>query len=323
VDLYPATLPDGTKIYLADTPGFDDTYRKDTDILAEVADWLNKAYESNIKLTGIVYLHRIADPRVGHATMRNIKMFQALCGDNGLGSVVLATTRWDMVDHETGRRREQELCERPQMWKRMIDHGSKVFRQDRYQESALGIIQYLINKKRRVHVRLQEEMAHGASLDETGAGKEVQAEIDKLKKKYEKELTDLRREMDEAIRRNNLERQEEIDNLKAELEVKQREMVENERKLQADREELRWQREQESRREYEALAEQVRQRDVQIAIEQQKLEQMRMQNKYDAEIRRMEAKVAQAMAEKHEAEAAQLRAEMRLRDLDNRGCIIL
>jgi predicted GTPase len=79
VEIYPSTLPDGTKLFLVDTPGFDDTYRSDTDILKEIANWLSTAYEENIKLAGIIYLHRIEDVRLGGAAMRNLRMFKAQC----------------------------------------------------------------------------------------------------------------------------------------------------------------------------------------------------------------------------------------------------
>ena len=93
-----------------DTPGFDDSYRSDSDILRELADWLNTAHKSNIKLTGLILLHRIGDVRVGGVGQRNIRMFKRLCGDDSLASVVLATTMWDFIrDDAVGDSRESEL----------------------------------------------------------------------------------------------------------------------------------------------------------------------------------------------------------------------
>ena len=89
---------DGKRLFLIDTPGFDDTYKSDTDILREVANWLSEAYQRKIQLTGIVYLHRTLDVRLGGAAMKKLRMSKQLCGPEGLSSVVLTTTMWAGVD---------------------------------------------------------------------------------------------------------------------------------------------------------------------------------------------------------------------------------
>ncbi|XMA16031.1 hypothetical protein WAI453_008822 [Rhynchosporium graminicola] len=40
VDLVPCIMPNGQRIFLIETPGFDDIYRSATDILGNIADWL-------------------------------------------------------------------------------------------------------------------------------------------------------------------------------------------------------------------------------------------------------------------------------------------
>jgi hypothetical protein len=105
------------RIYLVDTPGFDDTYRSDSEILREVALWLNKAHASALKLGGIIFLQRMSDVRVGDSGIKNIKMFQKLCGDDSLASVVLATTMWDLAEGRKALDREKMLKQQPQLWK--------------------------------------------------------------------------------------------------------------------------------------------------------------------------------------------------------------
>jgi len=315
VDIYPSTLPDKTKLFLVDTPGFDDTYRSDTDILGEVANWLNDAYAEKIQLTGIIYLHRISDVRLGQAAMKNLRMFKALCGEDGLPSVVLATTRWTNVSPADGVMRETELRENPNMWKKMIERGSRVWRQDGDDKSAWEIIQYLISMKRPVTLKIQEEMGKGATLDETAAGQEVHAELEKQRQKYEKRLDELREEMARAIAKKDLERQEELDQFKAEIEYKQAQMLANERKLQADREELRRQKEEEAQREREELHEQLRQKEMLVAREQLRLEQLKADNTRALDMQRVELQLQQSRAE-----AARLETELR-RQQDE--CVIL
>ena len=79
----------GIRIHLIDTPGFDDTELKETDILRKIAAWLGDAYDSEIRLSGLVYLHRISDPRMPGSAKRNLHMFQRLCGPQCLQGVVL------------------------------------------------------------------------------------------------------------------------------------------------------------------------------------------------------------------------------------------
>jgi len=208
------------KIYLIDTPGFDDTSRSDVDVLREVADWLNSAYTANIQLAGIVYLHRIIDNRMSGSAVKNLRMFKQLCGNDALSSVVLATTMWGLITAENGLQRERELETKREFWAAMISKGSRVFRQDNGASSALAILEYIIAQRRRTHLRIQEEMADGVTLDETSAGQAVQAEMAAAKARYQAEMADIRREMAEALLARDIEAQREITAVRAELEAK-------------------------------------------------------------------------------------------------------
>jgi hypothetical protein len=261
VETYPSTLPDGTKLFLVDTPGFDDTYKSDTDILKEIADWLSTAYEEKIKLAGIVYLHRIEDVRLGGAAMRNLRMFKALCGDNSLASVVLATTRWQNVDPDEGLQREQQLCSSPKMWKRMIDFGSKVMRQDRDEISASEIIQYLLQRRKSVTLDIQVELVDNKKkLNETGAGQELHAELEKQKKEYERQLAALRKEMELAAQKERNELQEQ-------LRQAERRNVREEFRLQRQQEQHRNELENNRR---EALLQQVKEENARLRMKAKK-----------------------------------------------------
>jgi hypothetical protein len=56
-------------VILADTPGFDDIGVSDTEILTRIADWIKDIYDEGSLLSGIIYLHRISDPRMDGASM--------------------------------------------------------------------------------------------------------------------------------------------------------------------------------------------------------------------------------------------------------------
>ena len=82
------------RVHLIDTPGFDDTNRKDADVLKEVATFLASTYKENKKVSGILYPHRIIDIRMGGSAKRNLRMFMQLCGPDCFPNVVLVTTMW-------------------------------------------------------------------------------------------------------------------------------------------------------------------------------------------------------------------------------------
>jgi hypothetical protein len=316
VETYPSTLPDGTKLFLVDTPGFDDTYKSDTDILKEIADWLSTAYEEKIKLAGIVYLHRIEDVRLGGAAMRNLRMFKALCGDNSLASVVLATTRWQNVDPDEGLQREQQLCSSPKMWKRMIDFGSKVMRQDRDEISASEIIQYLLQRRKSVTLDIQVELVDNKKkLNETGAGQELHAELEKQKKEYERQLAALRKEMEDAMTKMNEDLKEQLQAEKDDLERQLEKARAHDRQLEASREEIRKEMALAAQKERNELQEQLRQAERRNVREEFRLQRQQEQHRNELENNRREALLQQVKEEN-----ARLRMKAKK---GNHSCVVM
>ncbi|KAF8557899.1 kinase-like protein [Imleria badia] len=135
--------PDGRRnIVLVDTPGFDDTHLSDGQILRIMAHWLKETYRNNVKLAGLLYLHRISDMRFAGTPLRNLAVFKDLCGDGNLKNIVLVTTMWDEVeDQAVGSQREDELLS--DFWKVMIRQGSRSCRFEGTRDSAWEIINRL------------------------------------------------------------------------------------------------------------------------------------------------------------------------------------
>ena len=174
------------KFYMLDTPGFESPYETDTEVLKRITDWL-KWDNYNIRLTGIIVLHRITDVRFENLGGRNSRMYKELCGKD-LSSVVAATTLWDSVCLETGSKRHYELIS-SEKWRSMIREGSKVFRQDKEKQSAARIIEHLVaqRKPREPVVPATEH--------------QIDYDIRKLQLQHREELERLRLEMEEAIER--------------------------------------------------------------------------------------------------------------------------
>jgi len=198
------------KIWLLDTPGFDDTYKTDAEILAEVAKYLGDLYANQILLTGIIYLHRIQDPRAGNAAMRNIRTFKKLCGEDGLSRTVLVTTFWRNVEQEEGRKREGELLSRGTLWKFISDRGGKAFRYHQTKESAKEVVNYIITAKLgKAALTIQIDLIdRGMKLSDTEAGAEVKAEMAQLRLSYEKQIQTLKAELEEVANQRDEEVQE-------------------------------------------------------------------------------------------------------------------
>ncbi|KAK1757205.1 P-loop containing nucleoside triphosphate hydrolase protein [Echria macrotheca] len=235
---------EGQNVYLIDTPGFDDTTRTDTDILKEIATWLKKSYDSKIQLTGIVYLHRILDNRVGGSGTSTIEMFKELCGESGLSSVVLATTMWDTVPLDKAEEREEELKTTPEFWGGLIEHGCRVFRQNDGSVSAARIIRHIVSRGKPTTLQIQEEIASGLALNETKAGKVLEAKLEEQSRvldetrqalEEQKRATEEQRQAMEEQRRLQEEQSKTLASLQASLAALQIAQVANEEKAERER----------------------------------------------------------------------------------------
>jgi hypothetical protein len=190
---------------LIDTPGFDDTSRSDAEILKEVAACFCNLYDKGIKLNGIVYLHRISDPRMGGSALKNLNMFQRLCGKPSLPNVILATTMWGEVQRQSGsiaagERREDQLKSTNEFWGGMLRAGSHYRRHTGDRKSAEEIMSVIINTRRKTTLDIQIEMVDKKLLlDETTAGRYLKQEYAALRHKYEVETEELQKSKELAI----------------------------------------------------------------------------------------------------------------------------
>jgi len=161
------------RVIIVDTPGFDDTYEEDVEILRRIAVWLASSYQDRMKLGGVVYLHDISRDRFSGTARRNLEMFHRLCGDDALRNVVLGTTKWSRVSDDEGMGREDEL--QAIHWKTMIDGGSTVRRFSSTTDSARKIVSVILDKfEQDTALRIQKELVSFQKLvPETEAGKKL------------------------------------------------------------------------------------------------------------------------------------------------------
>ncbi|KAM0235914.1 hypothetical protein ACHAP5_009560 [Fusarium lateritium] len=209
VDVYPYEVTSDFTVYLIDTPGFDDTGRSDTEVLSEIAAWLTDSYKHEIRLHGIIYLHRISDVRMQGSAKKNLVTFKELCGEDALRKVVLASTMWDIVPAEKATKREQELKDTPEFWGWMLSKGSSVHRYNNTTESAREIILTLAGHNTPIATDLQKQMVdEGKRLDETSAGQGLKSELLKERQKLTQERQELLTLIEAAKEKHDLNTEE-------------------------------------------------------------------------------------------------------------------
>lgn len=213
-----------------DTPGFDDTDTKDSDVLMKI--WEHISSIKGLRLSGLLYLHRITDDRVGGTAMKNLRMFQKLVGNDSMKNVVLVTTMWGKLQQsDDGDARVEQLIETGKFWGGMITSGARHERYDGTEADALRITQMILDNTPR-KLQIQNELDQGRELADTAAGKEVADRLETLKAQHAKEIAELNKEINQAAQNKNDKLQQELQALhKTELK-QQQEIAEAQRKLQ-------------------------------------------------------------------------------------------
>jgi hypothetical protein len=175
---------------LVDTPGFNDTFRDDREILKEITDWLASTYQQGQKITGVIYLHPINQPRMEGSALLNLTVMKKLCGSDTFENVILASTFWDLVDEASGIQRENQLCQKPQFWGGMKRNGSKVLRIKKYTHAPEILLQ--LAGKQEVTLDIQKEMVENhKQLQATAAAQALDHEVIKLEGEHKQQKKEM------------------------------------------------------------------------------------------------------------------------------------
>ena len=173
-----STEIEGRTVHLIDTPGFNDTLRSDGETLQELAYWLIAASEHGFRLSGIVYLHCIANPRFHGSSQQSLDLLKAICGADAFCGVVIATTMWDLMTCDISRanRRQSQLKEKIQ--EDMLPCGAKLWALSAAEVDAQKVIRHIVRKDIRLTLALQTELVdRGYPLQETQAGKILYGDV--------------------------------------------------------------------------------------------------------------------------------------------------
>ena len=163
-----------TEVAVVDCPGFNDTRRSDTEVLAEIAKVLSTQYllQNRLRLRGILWLRDITKTRMDGSDVRTLDLFSQLVGTVAFKHIVLVSTMWDHVDvrHENVAF-DRELQLKDDFWRDMIRGGSYTQRFLGSKASAEGIISQLVGNPEAVVLQIQRELIdRNMKLSATAAG---------------------------------------------------------------------------------------------------------------------------------------------------------
>lgn len=202
--------------------------------------WLDSSYKQGTRLNGLIYLHRISDPRMAGSSMKHLSMFRRLCGSDNFKNVILGTTFWGNIKGTIGEERERELSTSNQMWGSMVKKGSKVVRVLEDRPSNLAIFEHIARNNGKIVIEAQKEMLAENSRFNTADALDLGIDIHDFREQRRKER------YHEQIRLQNEERkrervwQQQFAAVRAETSRQQRiakEKAETEERLQRERRE--------------------------------------------------------------------------------------
>ena len=131
--------------------------------------------------------------------MKNFRMFRELCGEGTLKNVVVVTTMWEGIDHQTGEKREAELKKKDTFFKSVLTGGGQMARHENTVVSAQEILRLILHNHP-LPLRIQEELVdENKDITETGAGGEMGRELNAEVRRLREEMDTLKEQMKQAI----------------------------------------------------------------------------------------------------------------------------
>ncbi|KAH6905833.1 hypothetical protein BKA70DRAFT_1107178 [Coprinopsis sp. MPI-PUGE-AT-0042] len=177
------------RLILVDTPGFDDSFSDDSEILRKVSVWLARCYNDAMAVAGIVYISDISQKRMFGSTRMSLNMLMKLCGEESLNRVVLATSQWDTLTSEASKGKAEERQDELKMtyWKAASDLRASIRAIRQKPQDLEAVVNHVlktyfdIQSSDIVVFGIQKEIVDlKMSLPATAAGRELKLTLDEL-----------------------------------------------------------------------------------------------------------------------------------------------
>ena len=155
---------------------------------------------------------------MGGVARKNFRLFRAICGDDALKHVVIATTMWSETSEGVGSQRERELSTNDHMFKPALEMGAKLVRHANSVSSAQGIIKTIVGSNPQTLSIQAEIVDQRSTLPGTTVGRQMRVEADAAFTRY----SDKKEEIEAGIRSAQARERETqyralLDQLQAEL----------------------------------------------------------------------------------------------------------
>ena len=138
-------------------------------------------------------------------------MFKKLCGDNALKNVVIVTNMWGEVNARVGNEREAELIGDDTLLRPVLQKGARMARHDNTVASAERAVR-LILERHPLPLRIQEELVkEHKDISETGAGEELNRELNAQIRRHKEDIRILKEDMEQAMRDKDEETRRELE----------------------------------------------------------------------------------------------------------------
>lgn len=126
INIYPCDNLCDTRIWLVDTPAFDNDRTPGVTTVVELAEFLTNKYMRTVQFISILWFYRITDVRYQGSSARSLDLLSQLIGVPALPNLGFVTTNWHRLqDQFEGEQRQQALI--TGSWKFFVDHGSTFY----------------------------------------------------------------------------------------------------------------------------------------------------------------------------------------------------
>jgi hypothetical protein len=168
------------------------------------------------------------------SALRNLRVFQELCGKDCFNKVALCPTFWDVAADEDSvlEKRLLELTQNEGYWGRMIENGSKVFREPLTRNQAMTMVYQLVTNDA-VALQVQREVVdEHKPLSETSAV--LSLKLEQQRQEHEAMMEEVRRQFKEDLHRRERTFSEDLAGLKKVFEEKLAVVEQTNEKLKAE-----------------------------------------------------------------------------------------
>ena len=158
------------RVHMLAFPGLEKAYTGHK-VLKDIAYALCSTYAKNMRLSGILYLHRSTSSTFNSTYWRSLDVLKALCGPQSFQAITFVAISWEQIDEPTSSTRENELKNTEFIWGSPVPNGSCTEMSFANRDSAIAIIEPIIKRQKTFVLDLQKQFVdEGLDLGETVMG---------------------------------------------------------------------------------------------------------------------------------------------------------